>query len=623
MAGTLTLSRHPLPMVAVWCAMSAVALGQDVTPTQQFVQLVPAGVGTPTIGPAAPPATVVDPKTEIRAQDLDALVHIGRIASAALRTLSPPNVANNAISSSPNTNLSIDGLNHADQRLAGTGKFTNTQFSTEPPDQGLCVGNGFVVEAVNNALAVYRRDTGARVSGPTALNQFFLLQPAVIRSTPPVFGDFLSDSRCYYDAQTSRFFLTILRIGVDPVTGNFVADSSVLIAVSRSADPTGSWNLFRLNTTSDGLNCPCFGDQPLIGFDANGLYISTNAFSLVDGGFGGNQIYATSKLFLASGTLPPFVLHVGLSADFNADGSVDFSVHPSANTRGQEQSHFGAEYFLSSFDVTAQLNNKVVVWALQNTALLNSPPGPATKFRLSRMAIPSQVYGVPPDAFQKRGTTPLGTLLTQLGAEPDVFEILATNEHRMQDVTFSNGNLWSAVTTGLTSPGEDLKAGIAWFSVQVELDGDQNNLKAEVRSQGYVAAANASVFFPAVGVNPSGNVAIGFSISGPNLFPSTGYVTIGGNGRAGQIHIAGTGFNSEDGFTGYPAENPNSPCADAGNGKLVCEARWGDYGAAAVDEDGSIWLANEYIGPRARTQLANWGTFLIRLKPWDNGSGDN
>ena len=49
----------------------------------------------------------------------------------------------------------FDALDHADQRLAGTGKYANTQFSLEPPDQGLCVGNGFVVETVNTAFAVY------------------------------------------------------------------------------------------------------------------------------------------------------------------------------------------------------------------------------------------------------------------------------------------------------------------------------------------------------------------------------------------------------------------------------------------------------------------------------------
>jgi hypothetical protein len=49
-----------------------------------------------------------------------------------------------------NPNLSgFNELTHRDQRLAGTGAYANTQFSLEPPDQALCVGNGFVVESVN------------------------------------------------------------------------------------------------------------------------------------------------------------------------------------------------------------------------------------------------------------------------------------------------------------------------------------------------------------------------------------------------------------------------------------------------------------------------------------------
>jgi hypothetical protein len=43
-----------------------------------------------------------------------------------------------------------------------------------------------------------------------------------------------------------------------------------------------------------------------------------------------------------------------------------------------------------------------------------------------------------------------------------------------------------------------------------------------------------------------------------------------------------------------------------------------DYGAAAIGGDGSIWLASEYIGPRPRTALANWGTFITRLSPDDD-----
>ncbi len=43
------------------------------------------------------------------------------------------------------------GLNFVDQRTADGGN----QFSLEPPDQALCVGNGRVLEAVNTVMAMY------------------------------------------------------------------------------------------------------------------------------------------------------------------------------------------------------------------------------------------------------------------------------------------------------------------------------------------------------------------------------------------------------------------------------------------------------------------------------------
>jgi hypothetical protein len=50
----------------------------------------------------------------------------------------------------PHLALSFEGLNHRDSRLA----FGGNQFSGEPADQGLCVGNGYLLETVNSALRV-------------------------------------------------------------------------------------------------------------------------------------------------------------------------------------------------------------------------------------------------------------------------------------------------------------------------------------------------------------------------------------------------------------------------------------------------------------------------------------
>jgi len=536
--------------------------------------------------------------------------------------LQVPQVKNNKVALVNPHFSGFDGLNHADQRLAGTGPYTNTQFSSEPPDQGLCVGNGFVVETVNTALAVYRPD-GTLAAGPVALNQFFGLAPAVIRSSPPVFGDFATDPRCYFDAQTNRFFLTLLQIDVDPATGGFLAGSHLLLAVSQSGDPTDGWNRYVLNITGDGVGCPCFGDQPLVGADANGLYVETNAFSLVTGRFAGAQIYAASKIFLAVGALPPFVLHISTPPARNADGSLNFSIHPAQRTRGEDFSDFGTEYFLSNFDFSF-LENQVQAWSLRNTFLLHFPPGPSTHFTFERQLVSSEVYGIPPDALQKIGTLPFGS-----ANDPGVLPVLATNEQRMQQVTFADGRLWSAVTTVLRSSedtisagafGDPNKAGIAWFSVAVR---STPQLRAHMQDQGYLALKNANLFFPAVGVDHRGQAAIGFSIAGPNIFPSTGYAERNGN-HFGKVHIAGAGVNSEDGFTGYPSSYPPgmAPC-DFSLSPVQCEARWGDYGAAAIGVDGSIWLANEYIGPRPRTLAANWGTFVTHLQPGGHGERDD
>ena len=583
-----------------------------------FTQLRPLGDAVLTVGAVSGTDTIAD--AQFQRPDLDELldeddVNGGGSGAPPAVVLSVPSVHNTPVTLLNRGFSGFDALDHFDQRFAGTGAFVNTQFSLEPPDQGLCVGNGFVVETINTALAVFRTD-GTLVAGPTALNQFFGLAPEVIRSAPPVFGDFTSDPRCYFDVQTNRFFILLLQLDVDPPTGNFTGPTHQLLAVSKTGDPTDGFNRFVLDTTADGTNCPCFGDQPLLGADANGIYISGNAFSLVDGRFKGAQLYGISKAFLAAGALPPFVLHINLprSAD---DGGLNRSVHPATRALGDEFSDFGTEYFLSAFSQSGDLENQVVAWALSNTARLNFPVGPGTTFRLQRQPTKSETFGAPPDALQKIGTLPLGSAVN-----PTVRPSLATNAQNMQQVTFRHGRLWSTVATVLNSPedtvpagafGDPNKAGVAWFAVKVDND---KKLKAKVDDQGYIAIKNANLLFPALGINRRGQAAIAFSISGPDFFPSAGYVQSSEDEGFGKIHVAAAGVNSEDGFTAYPSQTP-SPCNSDTN-PTECEARWGDYGAAAVDRDGNIWLASEYIGPRPRTVLANWGTFITRLRPGDN-----
>src|SRR5260370_795643 len=80
----------------------------------------------------------------------------------------------------------------------------------------------------------------------------------------------------------ARWVLSLLEFPVDPSTGAFGNPALQDVAVPQPADPAGTWNIYSSPTTHDGTagtpsdpGCPCFGDQPLLGADANGIYVTT------------------------------------------------------------------------------------------------------------------------------------------------------------------------------------------------------------------------------------------------------------------------------------------------------------------------------------------------------------
>src|SRR5947207_7098569 len=210
--------------------------------------------------------------------------------------------------SNPTFNLGFQGLNHYQQRFARGGN----QFSVEPPDQGMCAGNGYVVEAVNDVFNVFSQSTGAsvlpdntatnivsgfprNVNHAVDLNSFYGYVPAIDRAHGNVRGPFVTDPTCIYDAQTQRFFLVVLTLEVVPTTGAFTTVNHLDLAVSQTSNPTGSWNIYRIDVTNDGTDTgganpgPFLGDYPHIGADANGFYITTNAYPWCCNGFSGAQ----------------------------------------------------------------------------------------------------------------------------------------------------------------------------------------------------------------------------------------------------------------------------------------------------------------------------------------------
>lgn len=524
---------------------------------------------------------------------------------------------------------SFNGLNHRDQRLANGGN----QFSLEPPDQGLCVGNGYVLESVNSALRIWRSD-GTPATGVIDLNTFYGYPAAIDRSKPagqPRFGPQMIDPVCLYDAATQRWFHVVFSLAVNPVTGALTGISKLEVAVSRTPDPTGAWTLYRIDTTADGQNCPCIPDYPHIGADAHGFYISVNNFPLFEDGFNGAFIYAFSKRGLArSDAVVPLVV-------FNPtdpSGLPGFTLWPAVSPdRDFEMSFGGTEYFLSSTAVftDAGVDSRIVVWALTNTRTLDSRN---PQLSLSAANVSVNPYGVPPLVDQKAGDFPLGQCINNTTAptpfglgcwrfffvnEPAHNEVLSpldANDSRMQQVFFADGKLWGALDTAL-SVGGSQKAGVAWYVLEPKVK--KSGVTAELENQGYIGVINNHITYPALAVNKKGQGVMALTLVGPDHYPSAAYVGINAERGNGDVKVAAEGIGPQDGFTGYKAfGNPPRP-------------RWGDYGAAAVDENGDIWIASEYIAQTCtlaqymtapfgscggtRTSLANWATRVSLIDP--------
>jgi hypothetical protein len=583
----LLLGLALLAVVVVTTASAATSSGPDPTEIQPF---------------AGPEGATVDRQVP------------GNQSPAHLPTTAAPQPAPLAVAG-PGSELGTNfaGLTFHNQRRNADG---GNQLSLEPPDQGLCVGNGELIEPVNDLFTTYSATTGAQTGGYESLDQFFFHQHQIDRTqNPPIFGTFVSDPRCYYDASTNRFFMTVLSFGRDPLTGAFEAPGQIQIATSKTGTPSTSpsdWNFFTLDVTNDGSNgeqthpgCPCFGDQPLLGIDANGVYITTNEFPINGPGFNGAQIYAIQKSALIAGKTPRVQRFEGTQGpvDVSTTGygnGIPYSLQPALSPSPSDFSTAdnGTEYLLGALEFGKQpfqLDNRLAIWALTNTASLNNR---RPDVHISDTIVSSEVYGFPPAIVQPNGPTPLADSLKQHE------NLIDGGDDRMQAAIFAHGHLWGASDTIVKTPTGSTQVGTAYYMLTPAVD-QAGTVSGSVAKQGYLSVKGNSVTRPSIAVTPTGKVVIGVSLIGPDNYPSAAYTTFDDSASStpSTLHVAAQATVPADGFTGY------SPFA--GNGI----ERWGDYGFAAV-EGNSVWVANEWIpGLVQGPDLANWGTYVSKVTP--------
>ncbi len=619
-------------------AAAAVGPGKTVAPKGK-AKLSKAGVtGGVSAGAAGPTGPPVSKGAKPSARQVTANTKVNRpmppkkyfqsSAKTSSFRAAPAQISFPTASSLPITThfkgTAVPGLNALDQASVGGYELT-------PPDDALCEGNGYVLQAVNNVLQVRSSSDLHVVLGAEAMESFF--SPALTTTG----FDFLSDPACYFDPDTQHWFVTELALDSVNLSG-----SAVFIATSVTTSPVGPWNIYVLDTTFDGVVCTaainqpsCLGDQPKIGANKNAFFISTNSFDNGTGVFNGAQLYVLDKSGLALGLSSVNTAYFDIGQFFDTPEGFDdcgggvlpdasgfagfpfcwYSVVPATTPNAMyTTARGGTEFLLSALDWFLSIDNRIALWAVTGTSTINQVFPSLT---LQYAVVTTESYGFPPNAVQKAGPIPFGDTL--LGPPSPGVGPIATNDDRMADVKFTktktDSSVWGALNTIVQVPGccnvLNTHAGIAYFDFRPIWIGPFL-VGATVVNQGYIANAFEDVAFPGLALGAQNlGTSITYTLTGNEYFPTAAVSKATPTAKAANIQIALLGQSPNDDFCEYG---------------LCPGPRWGDYSAGVAD--GSLrYLSTLYIqAPNCsdveyvfdptcggvRAPDTNWGTAIMK-----------
>ena len=407
-----------------------------------------------------------------------------------------------------------------------------------PPDTQLAAGPTSLLETVNGSGSVWSK----------AGSPVITFDLAVFFSVPS--GSFFSDPRVLYDAPSGRWFVSGLSF-TPPSYG-----SKVYLAVSSGSDPSGAWTVYSTASTSNVLH-----DQPKIGVSADKVIMSWNDFQNASS-FLGESTYVWEKSQLLAGAA---TVNIAAVVD---DGTRDSLVPVQA--LGYAASDTNAYVVYNNSHCFACSSASIGMLTVVGTPLQSN-----VSWSENDLSIPST--STAPSADQ-----------------PGAAGSIATNDDRFLNAVLRGGTLWTAGNDACLPNGDSTVRPCARFiavtvsSLAVAQDFD-------------LAATGAGVYYPAPGLDASGDMLAAYSISSTAVYPSVRVIgESGGTVTAGQTVRAGEALYDDTG------------CYNVGP-----PSRWGDYSSAAADPSaaGEVWVAGEYAATStlAATSGCAWGTYTAEL----------
>ena len=227
----------------------------------------------PEVAPVAPPAGLAINRPTIPMADYVALKN-----AAAARA--PGQAKPGAPSAPPATGVTL---------YTQVGSTNETQSCCFPPDGDIATSAQWMIQVNNDVIVMYNWFTNAFVS--KKLSTFFSDGT-----------DFLFDPRVIYDPYWDRF--VVIADGCTACSGAVV--STLLVAISKTGDPSGDWWLYLLNA---GTTTGNFLDFPQMGMDLDSVIMTYNYFPAA-GGLDA-RTFALPKAYLYNGLAFTYFVFTG------------------------------------------------------------------------------------------------------------------------------------------------------------------------------------------------------------------------------------------------------------------------------------------------------------------------
>jgi hypothetical protein len=400
------------------------------------------------------------------------------------------------------------------------------------------------VELINGRFSVFNKTDGAKVKTMTDLSLW--AQAGV--NIPNTW--LATDPRIIYDPASQRWFAS--EIDFDP--SGAINTNNFLLAISATADPTGTWKAVSIPTDPGGNNV---ADFPTLGLDAQGVYLAGDMFDPSS-----NPVSSTLV------SLPKAAL---LAATPSISGLTRFS-NLSYSVRGQLLQPVvcldgsGQGYILSTGGVGVDFNGNIITnFALVTFQIQNpSMPGQASLSAATRISVTP--YTAPLDPPQPDGSTNLDDGDARISAK--VCEV---------------GGVLYAVHG--TQVGD--RAALRWYRI------DPSN--KTILESGTINDSAKDLFYPSIAANESGTVVIAFNGSSINTFVSS-FAIVGTT--ANGVTSFGQPMLLSPGIASY--QRPDS----------TGTSRWGDYSTTTVDpvDPTRFWTIQEIP-----TGTTTWSTQVTEI----------